>query len=218
MTATQMTATEIAQLTAIVLGETGYKRAATKEAAVRRFLKVCEPLDIRGDAFLALPRFNAAADHLRALIGERAAAAAGAVVRTVDEVAEAEAVEANPHARSNEIIGAFVASGGLDEVRAEVAEKRAARRAALAVAEEVAPPAPPAKPAREPGAIREGSKKAVMLAMVCTETGATEAEICEAIGWKACMVTLRRAAAQAKINLTPIREKGKPTRWVGYRP
>jgi hypothetical protein len=62
------------------------------------------------------------------------------------------------------------------------------------------------------------TKNEVMLDMVCRKRGATEAEICEQIGWKACLVTLKRAAEKFRVSLTS--EKDKTTnrnRYFGAR-
>ncbi|ACL61736.1 DUF3489 domain-containing protein [Methylobacterium nodulans] len=75
------------------------------------------------------------------------------------------------------------------------------------------------KPAKAAdGQPRAGSKNEQMLAMVLAEGGATEEEICKAIGWKACAVTLKRAAAKAGISLTLVKQPGeKRGRYVGQR-
>lgn len=53
-----------------------------------------------------------------------------------------------------------------------------------------------------PDGLRAGSKMATMLDMALRPVGATEAEICAAIGWKHCRVTLTRAAAKANYDLS----------------
>lgn len=82
----------------------------------------------------------------------------------------------------------------------------------------------PAKPARvrkvkaEAAVVARGkTKKEIMLDMVCAPGGATEAEICEAIGWKACLVTLRRSAAAAGVTLRAEKPKGGKSRFFGTR-
>lgn len=110
------------------------------------------------------------------------------------------------------------------------------RTALLAAAAAVAPKAPEkaAKPARAPKAPkaakaprekaaprvpgeavlpRPGSKNAFMLEMVLTVEGATEAEICAAIGWKACAVTLTRVVRAAGMELQSIKVKGERCRY-----
>ena len=72
--------------------------------------------------------------------------------------------------------------------------------------------APKAKPAT-----RERSKRDIMLDLVCRKGGATEAEICEQIGWKKCLVTLRRAAAAEAVTLHSEKVKGGRARYFGQR-
>jgi len=72
------------------------------------------------------------------------------------------------------------------------------------------------KPAAEKPAektVAPGSKKAIMLDMVLRPEGATEEDICKAIGWKACLVTLRRTAVEAGVELTREKVKGSKTVW-----
>lgn len=64
------------------------------------------------------------------------------------------------------------------------------------------------------GMPRAGSKNAIMLSMVTTEAGATEAEICERIGWKACSVTLKRACVKAGLTLSLVKVPGERGRYV----
>jgi hypothetical protein len=48
---------------------------------------------------------------------------------------------------------------------------------------------------------RKGSKSEKMVLMVIEPKDATEAEICKAIGWEGCAVTLRRAVKRAGLTL-----------------
>jgi hypothetical protein len=75
--------------------------------------------------------------------------------------------------------------------------------------------APKVRPAKTNGG---KTKNEIMLDMICRKRGATEAEICEQIGWKACLVTLKRAAEKFAVKLTS--EKDKATnrnRYFGVR-
>lgn len=81
-------------------------------------------------------------------------------------------------------------------------------------------PAKPEKPAKTKeanGMPRDGSKKAVILSMVMRPEGATEDQMCEAIGWKACLVTLRRTAAAAGVTLRTEKAKGGRATYFGAR-
>lgn len=72
MNHTTFTATEIAKLTAIITGG-GFKRAADKAAAVRRFGNVLAERigsDARAPIILGIADFPSAADYLRAVIAE----------------------------------------------------------------------------------------------------------------------------------------------------
>ena len=61
------------------------------------------------------------------------------------------------------------------------------------------------------------SKRDLMLDMVCRKGGATEAEICKEIGWKKCLVTLRRAAAASDVALRTEKVPGGRARYFGTR-
>ena len=63
-----------------------------------------------------------------------------------------------------------------------------------------------------------GSKNEQMLAMVLAEGGASEADICAAIGWKACTVTLKRACSKAGLTLALVKVAGQRSRYVASRP
>jgi len=64
-----------------------------------------------------------------------------------------------------------------------------------------------AAPSTRPDGLRQNSKQSVMLDMVLRPAGATEAEICKKLGWKACLVTLRRTCERVGVELR--REPGK---------
>ena len=76
---------------------------------------------------------------------------------------------------------------------------------------------PAARGERRADGLAAGSKKAIMLDMVLAEGGATEQEICDAIGWKACLVTLKRVAAEVKATLRAEKVKGERTRYFATR-
>jgi hypothetical protein len=63
-----------------------------------------------------------------------------------------------------------------------------------------------AEAASEPVTPKAASKNAVMLDMVRASTGATEAEICAAVGWKACRATLGRVTQKAGLTLSSVKD------------
>ncbi len=112
----------------------------------------------------------------------------------------------------------------LDNADDFLAGKPVNRKAALDLIEAEAPApevvkvkkAKAAKPKAE-AAPKGPTKNQMMLDMVCRAEGATEQEICEAIGWKACLVTLRRASAAAGVTLRAEKQKGGRARYFGTR-
>ena len=71
------------------------------------------------------------------------------------------------------------------------------------------------KPVRPDGS---KTKKEQMLDMVCRPEGATEAEICEAIGgWKKCRTTLYRSAAASNVALRAEKVAGAKQRYFNAR-
>lgn len=68
--------------------------------------------------------------------------------------------------------------------------------------------AAPAAPDGRPDGLRTGSKQAQMLDMVLAPTGATEAEICKALGWKKCRVTLKRVCEKVSATLVSTKNDG----------
>lgn len=161
---TEISKDKIAQLTAILTGG-GFKRAATKEAATKRFLAVAGERGIPSPEALLGLDFDGAAERLRIFLKPKPAAA--------------------PVPRQSRM-----------EKIAAVVKKPASKPAA-------------AKAEKEP------TKRARLLSMVCTPEGATHAELCEALGWKSCLVTLRRAAAAAGVTIRVERVKGEPARYFG---
>lgn len=73
-------------------------------------------------------------------------------------------------------------------------------------------PATPAPAAGERAdGLRTGSKQAVMLDMVLSDTGATEAELCKALAWKKCRVTLKRVCEKVGASLKSDKVEGRGT-------
>lgn len=56
--------------------------------------------------------------------------------------------------------------------------------------------------------LRPGSKQAMMLDMALRPNGASEAEICQALDWKKCRVTLKRTAEKVGATLTTSKHDG----------
>lgn len=104
-----------------------------------------------------------------------------------------------------------VAAAGI-ECDAVARPAKRGHKAKRADAPETATVAPKAKRAAKAAsdAPKAPTKRETMLVMVRRPEGATEAEICETIGWKACLVTLRRAAVAAGLTLrSEKQEKGR---------
>ncbi len=99
-----------------------------------------------------------------------------------------------------------------------MATTKTAKKAATKTAKKAAgkkapktPAAPKAAPAASAGrldGLRTGSKQAQMLDMVLDPTGATEAEICRALGWKKCRVTLKRVCEKVGATLVATKNDG----------
>lgn len=167
---TKLSAVQIAELTAAVAGGAP-KRAATRDAAAKRFIKVATEAGLCAPEELLDWTFDNAREELRRALGSI-------------------------------------------EVGNEIQKEK--RKAALEVAAKAAPKAKAEKPAKVETA-KEPTKREIMLDMVCSKTGATEAEICERIGWKACLVTLKRAAAASGVTLRVEKQKGERARYFGSR-
>lgn len=191
----ELSSNHIAQLIAVMTGG-GFKRSATKADAIKRFDKVAaeKGVAITFDKLAGLD-FDAATAKIQAAMApaEFEAPASELAAQTI-----------RPH----------------HEVEASLSKIAGASRVAEA---EIVPPAPKAKRERAPKAAKPVAEKAptkreIMLNMVCTAEGATESEICDAIGWKACLVTLRRAAEAEKVTLRAEKQKGGRARYFGTRP
>ena len=182
---TELSSTQIAQLTAILTGG-GHKRSATKADAIKRFSSVASDAGLRNiETVLSAPydkanqivvnfKTGTKADKKLTTISAVAAAIESGDAEALQIVAEAAKVEPAPVVRQRE------------------------RKAKVTTP-------------------RGKTKNEIMLDMVCAPGGATEAEICEAIGWKACLVTLRRAAASAGVVLRAEKPKGGKSRFFGTR-
>jgi hypothetical protein len=147
------------------------------------------PEFLKGDASVKAAKaasVKAMADELRA-------------TTTSIDIADLHASD-HPIAKANKASWDQVAKGG--KAKAEKADKPAK-------------PAKPAKVAGTPEAPVEAkkTKNETMLDMAKSPTGATEAEICAVLGWKGCIVTLRRAAEKAGLKLTSEKQKGGKARY-----
>lgn len=69
-----------------------------------------------------------------------------------------------------------------------------------------------------PDGLRPGSKMATMIDMTLRPKGATEAAICEEIGWKKCRVTLKRTAEKAGYDLMHEKNAEGETVWKASVP
>ncbi|ABS14225.1 DUF3489 domain-containing protein [Brucella anthropi] len=185
---TNLTSVEVSKLTAIVTGGV-FHRSATRTEAVNRFQRVCDEAKIASPLIFLEKPFDIASAELSV-----------AVSTCKSQVAEA------PQSQLS-----------FEENEAEVVNFSAARSLirSSAIDLAIATKPQPKKEAKEP---KEPTKREVMLDMVCSPEGATEAEICERIGWKACATTLKRAAKAANVTLRLERQKGAKSRFFGTRP
>jgi len=94
---------------------------------------------------------------------------------------------------------------------AKPAKQAKTKPATKAAAKPAKPAAKPAKPARETiAAIGTATGvKAKILALIQRSTGATEREVCEALGWKKAGATIGRAIKTAPFNVRKEREDGR---------
>ncbi len=128
------------------------------------------------------------------------------IIRKEIEETAVEAPAADPEVFDEDDVPAFLKKdrlSALAEVTPEPAPAQKKARPTKAEKKDVAP--------------RGKTKNEIMIEMVMAEGGATEAEICEAIGWKACLVTLRRACQKAGVTLRGEREGRGQSRWFGTR-
>lgn len=66
-----------------------------------------------------------------------------------------------------------------------------------------------------PDGLRPGTGLAILVDTVCRSKGATNAELCEAVGWKQCLPMMRKACDKAGVKLEVKRETGKMARYFG---
>jgi len=74
------------------------------------------------------------------------------------------------------------------------------------------------KPVREyrPDGLAKGSAAALLVDTVCRPKGATNQELCEAVGWAQCMPYVKSSAEKAGVTITTERVDGV-TRYYGKR-
>lgn len=77
-------------------------------------------------------------------------------------------------------------------------------------------PAGPASQQRADG-LKAGSPGAILVDTVCRKEGATNEELCKAVGWKQCLPAMKKYADKAGVTITTKKEKGEPTRYFGTR-
>lgn len=160
-----LTTTQIAQLSAILTGG-GYKKAATRDAAEKRFTKLAGDLGIDAAAVLAMD-FDAASSYLT----ERKALADGAApVAAAQATPKAPKAPAAPVAEEEAPAPVLPRrSKGGEGLRALMAEKTA-KAAEEAKARAAAAPAPKAKKAKAPKPEGEAAARSrIALGAVITE-------------------------------------------------
>jgi hypothetical protein len=184
---TNLSATEVAKLTATITGG-GFKRSANKAEAVARFTKVAAEKGIKPEAIEAI------------------LAADGAAQSVMAGYLEAQAAPKVDHSASNKLIADAMAA---DPDLAAPAR----RKAALALVEAKAPEAKPARKPRAPKAEKEPrgpTKIDAVVALLKAPDGATMDQITEATGW---LPHTARAAISVqikkKLDLNVIREKAE---------
>jgi len=65
--------------------------------------------------------------------------------------------------------------------------------------------------------LREGTGMATLVDTVCRKQGATNEELCKAVGWKQCLPMMKKACERAKVKLRVEKKDGEPTRYFGSR-
>lgn len=227
---TTLTAGQIVKLTAIVTGEPA-KRAATKDAALRRFdaaLRERVGDEIAHDTLpliLGAPGFETATGAAHGALD--AADAEAEAADLAEGEAALDAMTFSPADAEEQARGELEAAEISDDKMNKWAELEAARKpvgattlapGGFATAEPRTVKAAPSAPVDgDPKFPREGSKNAQMLDFVRRPEGATEAEICSAIGWKACRATLGRVCSKAGLPLRAEKdaETGRHRYFVG---
>jgi hypothetical protein len=68
---------------------------------------------------------------------------------------------------------------------------------------------------RRADGLLEGSSAALLVDTVLRKQGATNAELCKAVGWKQCLPYLRKSCEQAGVKLRTEKPEGELTRYFG---
>jgi hypothetical protein len=68
-----------------------------------------------------------------------------------------------------------------------------------------------------PDGLRVGSGLAVLVDTVCRPEGATNTELCAAVGWAQCLPAMRKAADKAGVTVRVEKVSGQPARYFGTR-
>jgi hypothetical protein len=243
---TTLTSPQIMTLVAGLTGQPA-KRAENKTAAETRFRKVAAEVGLPdADAILARP-FDQAEAAVRAFVADKAAAENLDAALDPETSAGGDAAIPSmtdgcgmlpsdvPAPGTSEEDADFVPpkflrrDAAVMETVSRLAEEAAAaagvkpakgRKAAAEKAPKAekpakAPKAP--KAATAPAGDKGPTKREIMLSMASRKEGATEAEICEAIGWKACLVTLRRVCEAEGYDLRTERQKGARARYYATK-
>jgi hypothetical protein len=77
--------------------------------------------------------------------------------------------------------------------------------------------AAPKAPARElrPDGLVKGSGMAKLVDAVCRPKGATNAELCEAVGWAQCLPMMKKSCDKAGVTVRVEKKAGEPARYFG---
>lgn len=76
------------------------------------------------------------------------------------------------------------------------------------------PPTAPSASGVRPDGLRAGTKLALLADTICRPTGATHDELCQVVGWSACLPMAMKACEKAEISLRRQKE-GRLTRYFG---
>lgn len=74
-----------------------------------------------------------------------------------------------------------------------------------------------AAPTRDlrPDGLVKGSKMALLVDTVCRQSGATNDQLCTAVGWAQCLPMMKKGCEKAGVKLRTEKVDGKPTRYFG---
>lgn len=64
---------------------------------------------------------------------------------------------------------------------------------------------------------KPGTAAAILINTICRKKGATNEELCQAVGWEECLPAVKKYAAKAGVALTTKKEPGQLTRYFGRR-